>query len=161
MQARTRLLRWHQLAHRVPFLWRFHVAHHVDLDLDASTGLRFHADELAASVHWRAAQIVAIGVSPRALKRWQTFTLVSSLFHHSNVQLSPGADGLLSRFIATPTMHAIHHSIDPVQLQTNFSSGLALWDRLHGTFRLDVRPQDVVVGVLAVSIGTPRRSAPY
>lgn len=139
---------WHRLAHRVPFLWRFHLAHHVDLDLDASTGLRFHAGELAASVPWRAAQIVALGVSPRALKTWQSLTLASILFHHSNVGLSPDADGVLSWFIATPTTHAIHHSIDPAQLQTNFSSGLAVWDRLHGTFRLDTRPQDVVVGVL-------------
>src|SRR5919201_5372006 len=37
---------WHVLLHRVPFLWRFHVAHHVDLDLDASTALRFHFGEL-------------------------------------------------------------------------------------------------------------------
>lgn len=139
---------WHRLAHHVPFLWRFHLAHHVDLDLDATTGLRFHAGELAASVPWRAAQIVAIGVSPRTLTAWQSLTLASILFHHSNVRLSPGADGVLSWLIATPTMHAIHHSIDPAQLQTNFSSGLTVWDRLHGTFRLDARPQDVVVGVL-------------
>jgi sterol desaturase/sphingolipid hydroxylase (fatty acid hydroxylase superfamily) len=139
---------WHSLVHRVPWLWRFHLVHHVDLDLDASTGLRFHAGELAASVPWRAAQIVAIGVSPRALTAWQSLTIASVLFHHSNARLSAQAEGLLSWIIATPRMHAIHHSIDPDQLQTNFSSGLALWDRLHGTFRLDSEPQDVVVGVL-------------
>src|SRR3546814_3841546 len=38
---------WHVLLHRVPLLWRFHVAHHVALDLDASTALRFHFGELA------------------------------------------------------------------------------------------------------------------
>lgn len=138
---------WHILVHRVPWLWRFHLVHHVDLDLDASTGLRFHAGELAASVPWRAAQIVAIGVSPRALTLWQSLTLASVLFHHSNARLSRRAERLLSWILATPAMHAIHHSIDPAQLQTNFSSGLALWDRLHGTFRSDSEPQDVVVGV--------------
>ena len=45
-------------------------------------------------------------------------------------------------------MHAIHHSIDTAQLHSNFSSGLAIWDRLHGTARLDAEPQDVTVGVL-------------
>jgi sterol desaturase/sphingolipid hydroxylase (fatty acid hydroxylase superfamily) len=142
------LYAWHILMHRVPWLWRFHLPHHVDLDLDASTGLRFHAGELAASVPWRAAQIVTIGVSPRALALWQTLTLASVLFHHSNTRLSRRAERLLSWLIATPNMHAIHHSIDPAQLQSNFSSGLAIWDRLHGTFRLDSEPQDVVVGVL-------------
>jgi hypothetical protein len=33
---------WHRLNHRAPFLWRFHAVHHVDLDLDSTTGLRFH-----------------------------------------------------------------------------------------------------------------------
>ncbi len=55
---------WHVLTHKVPFLWRFHLVHHVDLDLDASTALRFHFGELTISTLWRAAQIVTIGVSP-------------------------------------------------------------------------------------------------
>lgn len=138
---------WHILVHRVPWLWRFHLAHHVDLDLDASTGLRFHAGELAASVPWRSAQIVAIGVSPRALTLWQSLTIASVLFHHSNSRLSRRSERVLSWIVATPKMHAIHHSIDPTQLRSNFSSGLAVWDRLHSTFRFDSEPQDVVVGV--------------
>lgn len=48
---------WHILLHRMPALWRFHVAHHADLDLDASTALRFHVGEIAASIPWRAAQV--------------------------------------------------------------------------------------------------------
>ena len=139
---------WHILVHRVPGLWRFHLAHHVDLDLDASTGLRFHAGELAVSVPWRAAQVLAIGVSPRALTVWQSLTIASVLFHHSNARLRPRSERMLSWIVTTPTMHAIHHSINPAQLHTNFSSGLAIWDRLHGTFRFDAEPQDVVVGVL-------------
>ena len=78
---------WHYLTHRVPFLWRFHVAHHVDLDLDTSTALRFHFGELALSVPWRAAQVMIIGVSPMAYLIWQTLVFPSILFHHSNVEL--------------------------------------------------------------------------
>jgi sterol desaturase/sphingolipid hydroxylase (fatty acid hydroxylase superfamily) len=32
---------WHVLTHRVPLLWRFYQVHHIDLDLSASTALRF------------------------------------------------------------------------------------------------------------------------
>ena len=78
---------WHVLAHRVPWLWRFHLVHHVDRDLDASTALRFHAGELALSIPWRAMQIAAIGVPPDALRIWQNLLLLSILFHHSNVEL--------------------------------------------------------------------------
>lgn len=138
---------WHIVAHRAPWLWRFHLVHHVDLDLDASTGLRFHAGELAASVPWRVAQVLAIGVTPRALSIWQGLTIASVLFHHSNTRLGGRAERILSWIVATPGMHAIHHSIDPAQLHSNFSSGLAIWDRLHGTMRFDAEPQDVTVGV--------------
>src|SRR5439155_4858969 len=58
---------WHILVHKVRFLWRFHQPHHVDLDMDASTALRFHFGEMVLSVPWRALQIVLIGASPRAL----------------------------------------------------------------------------------------------
>ncbi|MGE0705493.1 MAG: sterol desaturase family protein [Vicinamibacterales bacterium] len=138
---------WHRIAHRVPWLWRFHLVHHVDLDLDASTGLRFHAGELAASVPWRAAQILAIGVTTRALVLWQGLTIASVLFHHSNIRLSDRLEDIVSWIIATPRMHAIHHSIHPAQLQSNFSSGLAIWDRLHGTARFDARAEEIRVGV--------------
>lgn len=139
---------WHILAHRAPWLWRFHLAHHVDLDLDATTGLRFHAGELAASVPWRAAQIMVIGVTPGTLALWQSLTLAAVLFHHSNTRLSPRAERLFAWVFTTPRMHAIHHSIDPAQLHSNFSSGLAIWDRLHGTARFDADPGGVTVGVL-------------
>src|SRR5215472_7193970 len=55
---------WHILMHRVPLLWRFHLVHHVDLDLDASTALRFHFTEMLASIPWRAGQVLLIGLTP-------------------------------------------------------------------------------------------------
>src|SRR5688500_7423010 len=74
---------WHVLTHRAPWLWRFHRVHHADLDLSATTALRFHFAELVLSVPWRAAQIVVIGVSPRSFSAWQTALFLSVMFHHS------------------------------------------------------------------------------
>jgi sterol desaturase/sphingolipid hydroxylase (fatty acid hydroxylase superfamily) len=78
---------WHAMTHRVPFLWRFHIVHHVDRDLDVSTALRFHCCEILVSVPWRAAQVLAIGLTPSDFSMWQLFLLLSVLFHHSNVRL--------------------------------------------------------------------------
>jgi sterol desaturase/sphingolipid hydroxylase (fatty acid hydroxylase superfamily) len=140
---------WHVLTHRVPFLWRFHLVHHVDLDLDASTAVRFHFAEMVVSVPWRAAQVVLLGVSPVALSVWQTATLVEILFHHSNVELPVEVERWLCRLIVTPRMHGIHHSIVPEEVNANWSSGLTLWDRLHGTLRLNVPQQAITIGVAA------------
>lgn len=140
---------WHILVHRVPWLWRFHQVHHADLDLDASTALRFHFGELAISVPWRVAQIVVLGVPPFALSVWQTALLVSILFHHSNVELPARAERRLGRILVTPRMHGIHHSIVPEEAGSNWSSGLSLWDRLHRTLRLNVPQEAVTIGVPA------------
>ena len=140
---------WHVLTHKVPFLWRFHQPHHVDLDMDATTAIRFHFGELALSVPWRAAQVVTIGVSPRALSAWQTLTLVEILFHHSNVELPVEVERWLCRLVVTPRLHGIHHSIVPAETDSNWSSGLTLWDWLHGTLRLDVPQDEITIGVPA------------
>ncbi|HZS04200.1 MAG TPA: sterol desaturase family protein [Blastocatellia bacterium] len=140
---------WHYLTHRVPLLWRFHVVHHADLDLDVSTALRFHFGELLLSVPWRAAQVRLVGVSPLALSAWQTLLFVSIMFHHSNVRLPLAVERRLNRFIVTPRMHGIHHSTVRAETDSNWSSGLTLWDRLHGTLRLDVPQGEITIGVPA------------
>jgi len=141
---------WHVLTHRVPFLWRFHAVHHVDLDLDASTALRFHFGELAVSAPYRAAQVLLIGVDAEALSYWQTFLSLSILFHHSNVRLPHEIESALSWFLVTPRMHGIHHSNEPAEANTNWSSGLACWDRIHRTFRLDIPQEQIRIGVKGI-----------
>jgi sterol desaturase/sphingolipid hydroxylase (fatty acid hydroxylase superfamily) len=140
---------WHILLHKVPFLWRCHQPHHVDLDMDTSTALRFHFAELMASVPWRISQIALIGVSPLALSVWQTATIMEVMFHHSNLRLPLSVERWLCRLIVTPRMHGIHHSIVPDEQNANWSSGLTLWDWLHGTLRLNVPQDDITIGVPA------------
>lgn len=140
---------WHVLLHKVPFLWRFHLVHHVDLDMDASTALRFHFGELAVSIPWRAAQIAVIGVSPRAFSLWQAMLIVSILFHHSNVRLPIRFERLLNRIFVTPRMHGIHHSMIEGETNSNWSSGLTLWDWLHGTLQLNIPQEKITIGVPA------------
>jgi sterol desaturase/sphingolipid hydroxylase (fatty acid hydroxylase superfamily) len=140
---------WHVLTHRVPLLWRFHLVHHVDLDLDASTALRFHFGELLFSVPWRAAQVIVIGVSPTSYLVWQGLVFFSILFHHSNVALPIKLERWVVRLVVTPRMHGIHHSVVRGETDANWSSGLALWDWLHGTLMLNVPQQEITVGVPA------------
>lgn len=136
------LYHWHYLTHKISFLWRFHRVHHADLDMDASTGLRFHAGELLLSVVFRAAQVLLFGVSRRALSIWNTLLLLAILFHHSNVFLPEQIEKWVSKLIVTPRLHGVHHSIDTDEVNSNWSSGLTLWDWLHGTYRQSPRQSD-------------------
>jgi sterol desaturase/sphingolipid hydroxylase (fatty acid hydroxylase superfamily) len=138
---------WHWLNHVVPFLWRFHLVHHVDQDLDASTALRFHFGEMALSIPYRALQIAAIGVPASALGLWTAALFVSILFHHSNLRLPLAVERWLVRLVVTPRMHGIHHSTVRSERNTNYSSLLSVWDRLHGTTLLAVPQREVRIGV--------------
>jgi sterol desaturase/sphingolipid hydroxylase (fatty acid hydroxylase superfamily) len=141
------LWHWHWLTHRVPFLWRFHLVHHVDLDLDSSTALRFHFGEMILSVPYRLAQVLVIGASPFAVALWQVLIAASILFHHSNLRLPAGLERVLVRLIVTPRMHGIHHSDYENETNSNWSSLLSAWDRLHGTLLLSVPQREVKIGV--------------
>lgn len=138
---------WHKVNHDVPWLWRTHLPHHADLDMDASTALRFHFSELITSLPLRAAQIVGIGTGPLAFSLWQTLFAASILFHHSAVELDPECERRLLWFIVTPRMHGIHHSAVRDEAESNLASGLSVWDRLHGSLRLNVPQHALTIGV--------------
>jgi len=138
---------WHVLTHKLTFLWRFHRIHHADLDLTASTAIRFHFGEISISVIFRAGQILLIGVSPKALEIWQNLLILSVFFHHSNINLPKSFEEKLEKFIVTPRLHGIHHSEKQDEMDSNWSSGLSIWDSLHGTFRNDIPQNEIRIGV--------------
>jgi sterol desaturase/sphingolipid hydroxylase (fatty acid hydroxylase superfamily) len=138
---------WHVLLHRWAPLWRLHSLHHSDLDLDVSTAVRFHPGEMLASVPWRLAQVALIGATPRALGRWQSALFLSVLFHHSNLRLPLELERALAAVFVTPRQHGIHHSVVPEETDSNWSSLLNVWDRLHGTLRLDVPQEAITIGL--------------
>lgn len=138
---------WHVLTHKLPFLWRFHKIHHADLDLTAATAIRFHFGEITISVLIRAGQILLIGVSPKALNVWQNLLFLSIFFHHANIELPVEFEKKLQKIITTPRLHGIHHSVSEDEMNSNWSSGLTIWDFLHGTFRDDVPQENIEIGV--------------
>ena len=138
---------WHRLNHRVPFLWRFHAVHHIDLDLDTTTGLRFHFGELLMAAAVRAAQVLLLGVDRETLRLWQQLLVLSVVFHHSNLGLPIEVERGLVAFLVTPRMHGIHHSTRVAETDSNYSSLLSCWDRLHRTLRLNVAQASVTIGV--------------
>lgn len=140
---------WHFWNHRVRFLWRFHLVHHVDRDLDASTAIRFHFGEMSLSVLYRMAQVRLLGVDATTMRIWQMLLFISIFFHHSNLRLRAGVESALVRWIVTPRMHGIHHSDYLAETDSNWSSLFSWWDRAHGTMRLDIEQDEIEIGVAA------------
>jgi sterol desaturase/sphingolipid hydroxylase (fatty acid hydroxylase superfamily) len=124
----------HQVFHYVPILWRFHMMHHSDLDLDVSSGVRFHPVEIVISTAVKAAAVLMLGVAPLAVVAFEIVLNGTSLFNHSNVTIPLRVDRVLRWFVVTPDMHRVHHSTDPRETNSNYGFNVPWWDRLFGTY---------------------------
>ena len=125
----------HVMVHAVPALWRLHRMHHSDVDIDVTTGARFHPVEIVLSMVIKFASVVALGAPAIAVILFEVILNGTSMFNHSNVKLPPTLDRVLRLFLVTPDMHRVHHSINPEEANCNFGFNLPWWDRLMETYR--------------------------
>lgn len=125
----------HVVFHAVPTLWRLHMVHHTDLDIDVSTGNRFHPVEIILSMLIKIAAVSVIGPPVVAVIIFEVLLNATSMFNHSNIRLSSGIDRLLRLFVVTPDMHRVHHSVIKRETNSNYGFNLPWWDRLFGTYR--------------------------
>ncbi len=139
----------HLLFHKVRLFWWLHGLHHTDLDIDVTSGTRFHPLEIALSLLIKAATIILVGVPVWAFLVFEVLLNGLSLFNHSNVRLPPGIDRWLRLVVVTPDMHRVHHSVIIRERDSNFGFNLSWWDRLFGTYR--AQPEkghtDMVIGL--------------
>jgi sterol desaturase/sphingolipid hydroxylase (fatty acid hydroxylase superfamily) len=138
----------HVLFHWVPALWRLHRMHHADLDIDVTTGVRFHPIEIVLSMLIKLAVVAAIGAPALAVLVFEVLLNATSMFNHSNVRMAPAIDRIVRRLVVTPDMHRVHHSIIRAETDSNFGFNFPWWDRLFGTYR--PQPAD---GHLGMTIG--------
>ena len=125
----------HWLFHHVPMLWRLHRMHHADLDIDVTTGVRFHPVEILLSLLIKFAVIALIGAPALAVLIFEVLLNATSMFNHSNVRMPVPVDRIVRLLVVTPDMHRVHHSIVRAETNSNFGFNFPWWDRLFGTYR--------------------------
>lgn len=123
----------HVMSHALPVFWRLHQVHHADLDVDLTTGTRFHPFEIFISMVYKSAVVAALGVDPWVVLAFEAVLNGFAVFTHGNIALPGWLDHGLRFVVCTPDMHRIHHSISPRETDSNFGFFLSVWDRLCGT----------------------------
>lgn len=125
----------HLVFHSVPLLWRIHGMHHTDLDLDVTSGLRFHPIEIIISMGIKLAVVALLGPPALAVLVFEVLLNATSMFNHGNVRIPLNIDKVLRFLVVTPDMHRVHHSVIRLETDSNFGFNLPWWDRLFGTYR--------------------------
>ena len=125
----------HVVFHYVPVLWRLHRMHHADIDIDVTTGARFHPVEILLSMCIKFALIVILGAPAVGVLIFEVILNATAMFNHSNVNVSARIDRWLRCLVVTPDMHRVHHSIVGRETNSNFGFNLPWWDRIFSTYR--------------------------
>jgi sterol desaturase/sphingolipid hydroxylase (fatty acid hydroxylase superfamily) len=124
----------HRLMHHLPLLWKLHRVHHADLDIDMTTGSRFHTLEILVSMLIKWLVIFLLGPALLAVLIFEMLLNGMAVFNHANVRFPARLDGVLRGLLVTPDMHRVHHSILRHETDSNFGFNLSIWDRLFGTY---------------------------
>jgi sterol desaturase/sphingolipid hydroxylase (fatty acid hydroxylase superfamily) len=140
----------HVVFHHVPWLWRLHRVHHADLDIDVTTGVRFHPVEILLSLLIKIATVALFGIPAVAVVAFEVVLNATSMFNHSNAALPSWLDRLVRLIVVTPDMHRVHHSAVRAETDSNFGFNLPWWDRLFRTYRAEPAS-----GHLGMTVGLP------
>lgn len=124
----------HRLMHQVTVLWRLHRVHHADLDIDLTTGSRFHTFEIILSMLIKWLVILLLGPALIAVLVFEVVLNGMAIFNHANVSLPPAIDRVVRYLLVTPDMHRVHHSTLVAETNSNFGFNLSIWDRIFKTY---------------------------
>ena len=127
----------HFLLHKLGWMWKFHMVHHSDLKVDATTGTRLHPGDYVFRELFAVATIVVVGIPIAAYFFYRFLTIFFAYATHANIDMPRWLDRTLALVFVTPNMHKFHHHFELPWTDTNFGNIFSIWDRIFGTFVYD------------------------
>ncbi|MDO6818823.1 sterol desaturase family protein [Zobellia sp. 1_MG-2023] len=136
----------HLVEHKVKLLWRVHLVHHTDHNVDTTTANRHHPLESMIRFVFTLFGVLIVGTPIGIVMLYQSLSLVATQFNHANIKMPRKLDEVLSWVIVSPDMHKVHHHYKLPYTDSNYGNIFSIWDRLFGTFMKFDR-ESIVYGV--------------
>jgi alkylglycerol monooxygenase len=132
---------WHRLSHEVNLLWAVHVVHHQSEDYNLAVALRQAVlSPITVMPFYLPLAVLGVPLFPffivNALSTLYQFWIHTELVDRV---------GVLEQVINTPSLHRVHHGVNPEYLDKNYAATFICWDQLFGTLRREEAP--VIFGV--------------
>jgi len=124
----------HWLEHQIKWMWKFHLIHHADTWVDATTANRHHPGESFFRAVFTLIAVVVTGAPLWLVFFYQSLSVLLSQFNHANISLPKWLDRSIAWIIVSPDMHKVHHHHAQPLTDTNYGNIFSIWDRLFGTF---------------------------
>lgn len=124
----------HWLQHQVKWMWKFHLIHHSDTWVDATTANRHHPGESVFRAIFTLLAVAITGAPVWLVFLYQSLSVLLSQFNHANISLPKRLDKAIAWVIVSPNMHKVHHHAEQPLTDTNYGNIFSFWDRLFGTY---------------------------
>ena len=126
----------HWVRHKSSIVWKFHVIHHSQEEMNCFTTSRIHPFDFIAISLVRFIPFAALDlrIAVPAFVVWTGIARAYDMFTHSNLHTNLGP---LKYILVTPQSHRIHHSPRPEHQDKNYGNVFSIWDFLFGTQVLD------------------------
>lgn len=126
----------HWVQHKVRWMWRFHLIHHTDTHVDASSANRHHPGESVVRFVFTTIAVIVSGAPIYTVMLYQSMSAAMSQFNHANINLPAWLDRALGWLIVTPGMHRVHHHYRLPYTDSNYGNIFSIWDRFFGTYTM-------------------------
>lgn len=136
----------HYFLHKVRWMWRLHLVHHTDKNVDVTTGTRHHPLDFLLRELFALIAIVVMGMPVGFYFFYRILSILFTYWTHANINLPLWIDKGLAYLIVTPNMHKFHHHYQLPWTDSNYGNMLSIWDRMFGTYVYE-DPEKIVFGV--------------
>ena len=137
----------HWMEHSVGWMWRFHLIHHTDPNVDVTTGLRHHPGENILRLGFTILAILITGASFGLVMMYQSISVFFAHLTHANIKMPMNLDKILSYILVTPNFHKVHHHYLQPHTDSNYGNIFSIWDHVFGTVRNMNKMNDLIYGI--------------
>ena len=149
----------HFIEHKVKFLWKFHMVHHADTQVDTTTGNRHHPGESIVRAVFAILAVLILGTPMWMVMLYQSLSVVLTQFNHANIKIPSWFDHSIGYLFVSPNMHRVHHHYKRPQTDSNYGNIFSFWDRILGTY--NITPMSEIIYGLDVLDATKDKETAY
>ncbi|MBK9737860.1 MAG: sterol desaturase family protein [Saprospiraceae bacterium] len=134
----------HRFSHVVNVFWNRHIIHHSSEEYNLACALRQSVSEIFAIFTILFLPMALLGVPAKVVGTIAPLHLFAQFWYHTRLI---GKMGFLEYIIVTPSHHRVHHAINPIYMDKNYSQIFIIWDKIFGTFQPELDTEIPVFGV--------------
>ncbi len=134
----------HRLSHRVNFFWGHHVVHHSSEEFNLPCALRQGITMITNLTTLAIFPLALMGIPPQVLAIVGPVHLFSQFWYHTRYI---GRLGMLEYILVTPSAHRVHHAMNDMYMDKNYSAIFIIWDRMFGTYQSELSTEPCVYGM--------------